>query len=145
MNIENYKAGFSKQKDTVEWNTSTMTFICSPVARQWLARNIQKRTPFNFKTSLSMKEVNLCILKGNIPLIAAILFGSNVLRPRALAPITLHNKVFLGNKTRTRWRAAYLGLVFCRAFTKWFPRTFTFLAGSPTNSFVKQKHSKKIN
>lgn len=21
MNIENYKAGFSKQKDTVEWNT----------------------------------------------------------------------------------------------------------------------------
>lgn len=94
-------------------------------------------------SSLSTKEVNLCILKGTKPLIAAILFGSNVLRPRALTPITLHSKVFLGNRTRTKWRAAYLGLVFCRAFTKWFPRTFTFLTGSPTNSFVKQKHKKK--
>lgn len=108
-----------------------------------ISRNIQKRTPCKLKTLLNIKDINPCVLNGNIPLIAAILFGSNVLRPRALAPIMLHNNVSLGNKTRTKQRAAYFGLVFCRAFIKQFPRTFTFLTGSPTNSFIKQKHLKK--
>lgn len=101
MAIENYKAGNSNPKYTAGWSTSTTVFISSPPARQRLAEIHRKGFLVKLKT-LRIEEVNLCILKGGIPLIAAILFGFNVLRPRALIPIMLHNNVSLGNKTRTK-------------------------------------------